>query len=102
MIYFTDMRVAGLLPEFFNLDDPRSAREQLHENYAHGGGVHPQKGFKLAAWNLRDQAILEYPGDPLLHEISRAKLRDEIIILFPYSWVAIVQPDGKYIVTRCD
>ena len=90
----------GLLPEFFDERNPQSARDQLHEAYAHGGGVHPFKGFDLI--EVDGKAALQYPGDPLAHEIARATCRDETIILFAYSWVAIVQKNGAYIVTRCD
>jgi len=31
----------GLLPEFLDPKDPRPARAQLHEHYAHGGGWRP-------------------------------------------------------------
>ena len=99
MISFTDMSQAGLLPSFFSERDPRSAREQLHENYAHGGGVNPFTGFQLVAGQ---RLKLQYPGDPPRHEVSRAQLRDETIVLFEASWVAIIQKDWSYIVTRCD
>ena len=37
----------GLLPGFLSVDDDRPAKEQLHENYAHGGGWHTLNGFRL-------------------------------------------------------
>ena len=102
MIHFTNPGAAGLIPEFFSEHDPRSAREQLHENYAHGGGVRPFQGFTLQSWQSPGEAHLTYPGDPPMREVSRATLRDETIILFDYSWLAIIQPSGDHIITRVD
>lgn len=102
MIEFTNQKYAGLLPAFFSEYDPRSAKEQLHEAYAHGGGVHPFKGFTLHNPASVGKAYLKYPEDPPMQEISRAKLRDETIILFECDWLAIVQKNGDMIVTRVD
>lgn len=102
MISFSNRQYAGYLPEFFSELDVRTAEEQLDEAYQHGGGVQPFKGFKLCNWEVAGGAYLAYPGDPDMKEISRDKLRDETIILFEAEWVAIVQPDGSHMVTRCD
>jgi hypothetical protein len=87
----------GLLPDFLSERDPRPAKEQFHVNYAHGGGWHSFPGFKLN----RDNS-LSYPGDPTLQPLARAQLRDELILVYPYSWVAIVQPDRSFEVARLD
>ena len=99
MIEFTNMLRAGYLPQFFSEADPRPAREQAHESYVHGGGWIPFKGFELI--NEEPASIL-YPGDPPVREVSRGHLRDETIILFQHSWVAIVQPTGEYEIARMD
>ena len=102
MIAFTNPHYAGFLPQFFSEEDPRSAAEQLHASYAHGGGYHPFGGFKLYDVDSEGKAYLIYPGDPPMREFSRAKLRDETLILFEYGWLAIVQKDGRFTVTRVD
>jgi hypothetical protein len=103
MISFQNNEHAGLLPQFFSPLDPRPAAEQLHENYAHGGGVHPFEGFKLVGSELKPLEFeLHYPGDPPFIARDFAYLRDELILLFPYDWVCIVQPDSSFMVTRCD
>lgn len=51
--------VVGYLPQFMDENDPRPAKEQIHDAYTHGGGWNPFKGFKLRA----DDSI-KYPGDP--------------------------------------
>ena len=100
MIKWTNNSAAGLLTEFFDENDPRSAREQLDANYIHGGGVRPFTGFDVVMPN--GVPSLHYPGDPALNVISQAKMRDESLYLFPYSWVLIMHGDKVVVVTRCD
>lgn len=97
----------GLIPDFFDVADPRPAREQLHERYAHGGGVWPSPGFRLENVEKVGGARLVYPGtieesDEVFTELGRTRLRDEAIIVFEYALVAIVQKGGEFIVTRVD
>ena len=103
MIHFTNPQYTGpYLPHFFSENDPRSATEQAHAAYSHGGGWSPFTGFILHKATSEGQASLKYPEDPPMRELSRASLRDETIILFESSWVAIVQPNGTYEVSRMD
>lgn len=108
MIAFTNRRHCGLLPMFFDKTDERNARAQLHENYAHGGGFFEFHGFTLIDYKHNFERVrgnfkaLQYPEDPPMLEIGRGQLREETIILFENSWVAIVQTDGSYVVARCD
>ena len=37
-----------------------------------------------------------------MREIARAVVGEELLILFPYSFVAILQPDGSQEVARVD
>lgn len=103
MIAFTNEAVVGLIPDFFSELDPRPAREQAADNYAHGGGWRPMKGWVLT-WSRGDigKAKAHYPGDPPMREISRGMLRDEMIIVFECSWVAIIQPSGSFEISRMD
>ena len=87
----------GFIPEFFSEDDPRPAREQIEENYAHGGGWRP-----LPQWKLLPNCALKYPGDPVLQPVAKAKLRDEHIVVYPYGIVMLLEPDGSYEVSRLD
>ena len=88
----------GLLPEFLSESDPSPARTQLDENYRHGGGWDPFKGFKF---DLVTKS-LKYPGDPPMKPLAVAKLRDEEIYFYDGAWVAVVQPNGDYEVARMD
>ena len=77
--------ILGFLPMIFNDEDPRPAREQANDRYAHGGGWRPQDGFKM---QVRDHSI-KYPGDPRLY-------------VYDYGYVAVVQMNGKFEVARMD
>jgi len=96
--YDPDTMVTGYIPSFLNGQDDRPAREQLHENYRHGGGWRPFPGMGLDL----ERRQLTYPGDPPRRMVAMARLRTEKIYLFESSWVAIVQPDGSYEVARMD
>lgn len=95
----------GLLPVFFQENDPRPAHEQLHERYAHGGGFNE---FGTGVWELElDRAnpinsMLSYPDDPEFPALAFARLRDELILFFMGSWICFVQPDGTFKVARVD
>lgn len=100
MIYFTNQQAAGYIPWFLDEDDPRPAKEQINQNYI--SGWNEFEGFILHDWKKPDRAYLSYPDDPPMREKSRAKLRDETLILFQSDWFAIVQPDGTFNVARLD
>lgn len=97
---WTNRDLAGLLPEFLSEHDPRPAKEQIHENYRHGGGWFDFSGFTLELSS--GVASLHYPGDRPLLEVARTALREETIVLFEYDWVAIIQPGGDFAVARID
>lgn len=102
MLRFTNMEVVGFIPQFLSERDPRPAKEQIHENYAHGGGWNSFDGFELVNFEKLGNYALRYPGDPLIKELSRAKLRDELLVFFECQWLAIIQPDGSWEVCRLD
>lgn len=87
----------GYLPEMISDEDPRPAREQFDTNYRQGGGWSPFPGF-----TLMPDDTLEYPGDPPVQVLAETKLRDERILLYEHSWVAIIQPNGTYEICRMD
>ena len=89
----------GLIPLFLSSEDTAPAREQFDANYAHGGGWLPMSG-----WTLSDKLVLTYQDgeDPPLSPLAAAKFNGELILVYPYGWVAIVQPDGTFEVSRMD
>lgn len=91
-----DLEYLGLLPYMLDARDPRSAREQFHDGYAHGGGWQPMQNFTM------EGRTLLYPGDPPFNPSVMMKLRDETIYVYQFSIVVIVQPDGSFEVARMD
>jgi hypothetical protein len=87
----------GYIPSFLNEDNPACAKEQIHHNYAHGGGWHSLLGFTLDENNT-----LLFPGDPPLTPLAETYLRDEHILFYDYAFVVIKQKDGLFEVARLD
>jgi hypothetical protein len=77
--------------------DPRPAKEQFDSNYQHGGGWHPFPGFKLGTG-----ISLHYPGDEPLEPLAMCEFRDELIVVYRFAWVAIIQRDQSFEVCRMD
>lgn len=90
--------VLGIIPLMLNVHDERSAREQLHSGYLHGGGWHHFEGFTF----YPETKEIRYPGDPPYQPIAIARLRDEAIILYPHAWVMVLQKDGTFEISRMD
>jgi hypothetical protein len=86
----------GYLPNFISDNDNRSAKEQIDDRYI--SGWHEFKGFDM---NPETNALI-YPGNPDYPPLWSRKLREETIILYQHSWVAIVQKDGSFEVARID
>lgn len=86
----------GYIPQWLSEDNPKSTREQLNDGYAFGG-FDPFKGFRL---NADDS--LSYPGDPPQHPIIEFTLRNERVLMYPSSWVAVIQQDCSFEVCRMD
>ena len=90
----------GFLPDILLDDDPRPMKDQINDRYRHGGGWHPISGMTLL-----DGRTLHYPGDPLFEPIAKIMLNDgrrEFAYLYEHDFVAIIQPDGTFEVSRMD
>ena len=91
----------SILETMLSSADKRPAREQLNEAYAHGGGWNPMDGWELLSGGYHIQYGLGEPDmDPPLPALAVGKLRDELILVYPYDWVAIVQPDNSFEIAR--
>lgn len=102
IIRFLDTRCTldhlGLIPSFLDEEDERPASEQFDERYSHGGGWRPMKG-----WEMGPTSEIRYKGDrDAMRPIAVIAFREELIYIYPYAWVAIVQPDGSFEVSRMD
>lgn len=91
---------AGYIPSFLDVDRSAKARDQLDYAYQHGGGWRPFPGFQL----IEDSDVprIQYPDDPPYSPLAFTKLRDEVIIIYPHSWVMIMQPDRSFEMCRMD
>jgi hypothetical protein len=85
----------GHLPDMLSPDNPERARIQLDNGYRHGGGWQPMSGLTLDADDR-----LKYPGDPWLVPLAEMALRDERIVVYEHSIVAIIQPDRSFEAAR--
>lgn len=86
----------GFIPTFLDLDDPRPAAEQFQSHYI--GGWNPFEGFTFDI----DSGVISYPEDPPMKVRSCIQFRDELILLFDFSWVLIMQPDLSWQISRMD
>lgn len=100
---FTELRpggfqAAGYIPAM--LEDAASAKAAFNTHYEHGGGWRPLKGW------VYDPILrtIKYPGDRALQPYLEARLTDcmELVLVYPFAWVCIVEPDGAYEVARVD
>lgn len=112
-MYWINHEEAGLLPQMLDASSSDGLAAQIAKEYI--GGWYPQEGFSLkgiaAGTRLADVPMsdtkLLYPGDrPLGLKAAASKdLVDEsaeLLLLFEFDFVAIVQPDGSFEVSRCD
>lgn len=88
----------GYLPGFLSEADPRPAKEQIDENYAHGGGWRP-----FGSWKLDPRTLtLRYPGDPPMRPLAVTRLHNEHIYFYEHAMLLILQADGSFEVARVD
>ena len=88
----------GFIPSFLSVNDPRPAAEQFNENYAHGGGWRPLKGWVFD----KNKRTIKYPGDPVYRPVAETELHGETVIVYQDAWVLIEKADGSYEVCRMD
>lgn len=98
--------ILGFLPLILRVDDERKIADQLNDRYAHGGGYFP---MKLEKWQLnRETRILTYHDEEDESEIYQPlathwfPLSEERAILYKYSILLILAPDGSFALTRVD
>jgi hypothetical protein len=90
----------GIIPTFLDLDDPRKACVQFNDKYSFGGGWRPHSEDK---WKLdQESLVLRYPGDPIYPPMVAIPFRDELIVVYDYAIVMILQKDGSFEVSRMD
>jgi hypothetical protein len=92
--------IVGRLPNFLDVDDLRPAREQFSRNHDEWT---PISGFtKSADHTLRYKSNPGAPNDQPMKPFAKMYLRDELILVYLYGMVCIVQKDGSFEVDRMD
>ena len=111
MIQFTALhpsaaQLVGYIPLMLEESDQRSAAEQFNERYAHGGGWSPLAGWRRSGsdeeQDPRECYAVEYPGDPVMRPVAIARLREEVVCVYPHAWVGVFQPSGEFELSRMD
>lgn len=89
-------RACGLLPTFLDAKDERAALQQFDAHYAFAGGFIPILGGAIVGniWTFLE----DEPLDP----IASAWLREDHVHIYQSAFVAIVHPDGKYLMSKLD
>jgi len=67
----------------------------------------PLRRAEMLEYHMRDVEEIDVApaataSKPPLKPVATSMLRDEMILVYPYAWVGIVQPSGDYEVSRCD
>lgn len=97
----------GYIPVFLHELDPRPAKEQIQENYAHGGGWRPQDNWE----NVPNTFFLRYKGENYVYKplyMTRLHADDpnlptETFLIYENAWCAIFEEDlVSFEVSRMD
>lgn len=83
----TNRMAWGFIPEWIDERDERPMWEQVHENYAHGGGWQNFSGFDILSGDADNMYRIAYAGDPEMHEIGRIQREADRLIMFDHEWV---------------
>jgi hypothetical protein len=90
----TNPELWGCIPNMLSpWDDVTPLWEQVHNEYCQYGGWNDFEGFEVLV--EKGGYVLKYPGDPALREIGRIAMNDQLLVLFPYSWVMYLSADRK-------
>lgn len=89
--------VVGYIKYFASQELDVPLRDQFNAAYSFGGGWNPFEGFEM----LEDKS-LKYPEDPPLRPLAVASFRNQKVYAYSYGWVAIVEEDGTFEVSRMD
>lgn len=90
----------GLIPMMMSADDPRTLKEQIEENYAHGGGWR-SRGMEQFTFDPIT-ALAKFPGDPPMRPMAQFVCRSEALYFYDYAIVAVVDVRGVAEFSRMD
>lgn len=80
-------------------EDSRRIQDQIAENYPYGFGWEPLEGFKLLS--PVTGAVL-HPDGHLFEPIATAPHGDQIMFLYKYLYIGLLESDGTFEMGRDD
>lgn len=93
----------GLIPSFVDNQCKDDAVTQIHNNYAHGGGWRDLSGYQI---HFTQDGRVELLGpekcDPPLKEMARGLHGRELVFVFEFCMVAVVNSNDVLRVARID
>lgn len=89
----------GMIPNFIDPASEEPLKDQLDRSYI--CGFKHQEGFTLRELSDGTYHAL-YEGDPPQIEVDRWEVCGQLLVLFPYAYVAAIEADGSYAVARMD
>lgn len=94
----------GFLPQMVHDNTDTDAVTQLHNAYLHGGGWRDFHGFEVFNTDSDEPLdwYIQYPEDPPYYPIAWAAINDDIVVVYPHSWVAVFDKDGNMRICRMD
>jgi hypothetical protein len=95
--------IGMILTWFRNDEEGTPAIEQANSGYLNTGGCpFEPTAVKFELDSSGEEYALRYENDPPLKELARTRIGEETVVVFEYAWVAIIQPDKTFVVSRCD
>lgn len=85
----------GIIPDFFK-EAVRKRVEGLDTSIEHS--VIREYGFQVEPFvghTLSENGVLSYPGDPDLYPLCAIWHEDDVMVIYPYSWVAFVKKSAS-------
>ena len=92
----------GFLPTFILESDPRPLAEQINERYQHGGGWRPMGGWEIVGKSDFGPTIKYEEDGSSMEAIGRCRFRNEMLYLYDYDFLMILNDDGSFEVARVD
>jgi hypothetical protein len=89
--------IVGNIRYFASESYEEKLSEQFDKTYSFGGGWRPFQGF-----TMDNDGIITYPEDPPYKPLAVSKFREQTIYVYNYGWVAIVESDGSFEISRMD
>jgi hypothetical protein len=90
--------IVGNIRYFASESHKDKLSEQFDKAYSFGGGWRPFPGFTMD----KDDGTITYPEDPPFKPLAVSKFREQTVYVYNYGWVAIVEPDGSFEISRMD